>query len=395
MRESVRLGTIAGVRVGLNASALVIIAILVVGLAVGRFPAAFPGRGVVAYIVAAVVAAALFFASLLAHEISHAVVARRNGIDVEGIVLWLFGGVAQLKGEPRSPGADFRIAAVGPLTSLVVAALSAGVAGVLLALGGSGLPVGIFGYIAVVNVLLAVFNLVPAAPLDGGRILRAVLWRWRGDRVRAAVAAARAGRVFGYVLVALGIAQVVAGEGFGGLWLALIGVFLVNAAMAEEQQSRVSQTLHGIRVADVMSPGPVTADPHETLDRFVAETAWQGRHSAYPLVDEAGRISGLVTLNRVRGVPADRRANVTLAEVACRPEELPLTSTDEQLVDLLPRMAPCSDGRAVVVDEASRVVGIVSPSDISRVMQLSDLRSFDPYRGSGGGDLSSTSGSRA
>lgn len=295
MRESVRLGTIAGVRVGLNFSVLVILAILVVGLAAGRFPAVFPGHTVIAYVVAAGAAAVLFFASLLAHELAHAVLARRNGIDVEGIVLWLFGGVAQLKGEPRSPGADFRIAAVGPLTSLVVAVIFGAVAAVLVTVQAPALVVGIFSYLAGVNVLLAVFNLVPAAPLDGGRILRAALWAWRHDRVRAAVTAARAGRVFGYILVALGVLQVVAGRGIGGLWLVLIGVFLVNAAMAEEQQSRLSETLHGVRVRGVMSPRPVTADPHQTLEAFIAETALTYRHSTYPLVDSEGRLTGLVT----------------------------------------------------------------------------------------------------
>jgi Zn-dependent protease/predicted transcriptional regulator len=395
MRESVRLGTIAGVRVGLNLSVLVILAILVLGLAAGRFPAVYPGRSAVAYVAAAVVAAVLFFASLLAHEVAHAVVARRNGIEVAGIVLWLFGGVAQLKGEPRTPGADFRIAAVGPLTSLLVAGACGAVAAILVATGTTGLVAGVFGYLAAVNVLLAVFNLIPAAPLDGGRVLRAVLWAWRRDRVHAAVTAARAGRMFGYVLVALGAVQAVSGQGVGGLWLMLIGVFLANAATAEEHQTRISETLHGIRVRDVMSPHPVTADPDEPLDRFITETAWAHRHSTYPLVDPDGRLAGLVTLDRVRAAPADRRRHMALAEIACRPEDLPVTTPDEQLVQLLPRMADCSERRAVVVDGSDRVVGIVSPSDISHAVQLRDLRPCDPHQRPGGADVSAFPGWRS
>jgi predicted transcriptional regulator len=144
-----------------------------------------------------------------------------------------------------------------------------------------------------------------------------------------------------------------------------------------------------------MTPRPISADPHEPLDRFIAETAWTHRHSTYPLIDDEGRLTGLVTLNRIRVALADRRAAVTLSDIACRPEELPITTRDEQLVDLLPRMTNCSDGRAVVVDERRRVIGIVSPSDISRAMQLRDLRPFDPYPGPRGGDLLAVSGSRS
>lgn len=389
IRESIRLGRIFGVRVGLNLSVLVILGILVVGLATGQFPTVYPGRSTVAYVLAALAASLLFFVSLLAHEIAHAVVAQRNGIAVEGITLWLFGGVAQLKGEPASPGADFRIAVVGPLASLAVAIVSGLTSAILDVAGVSDLVVGVFAYLAVVNVMLAVFNLIPAAPLDGGRVLRAGLWAWRGDRVRAAITAARAGRIFGYVLVALGFLQVVVGAGLGGLWLVLIGLFLVNAATAEEQQTRVAEVLQGIRVSDVMTANPVAADPDESLDRFISETAWTHRHSSYPLIGPDGRLLGLATLNRIRAVPANRRQATTLKDIACAPDDVPLTRPDETLIELLPRMRGCSDGRAVVVDDDRRVVGIVSPSDISRAVQLPDMQGFDPYQGPRGADVTS------
>jgi Zn-dependent protease/predicted transcriptional regulator len=392
MRESVRLGSIAGIRIGLNFSVFVILAILVFGMATGRFPAIFPGRSPIAYVTAAIAAAVLFFLSLLAHELAHAVVARRNGVEVRGIVLWLFGGVAQLEGDPQTPGADFRIAAVGPATSVAVALVSGAVAAALVALGITGLVAGVFGYLAGVNVMLAVFNLVPAAPLDGGRILRAVLWAWRHDRVRAAVTAARAGRVFGYVLIALGFLQVAYGQGLSGLWPVLIGLFLVNAATAEEQQARASATLYGVRVGDVMSPEPVTADPDQPLDRFIADRLWTRRHSTYPLVDALGGLAGLVTLNRIRAVPANQRPATTLADIACPPEEVPLAAPEESLVSLLPRIAGCGDGRAVVVDSAGRVVGIVSPSDVSRAIERQDLSAFDPYQSPRGADMATLPG---
>ncbi len=394
MRESIRLGRIAGIPIGLNFSVFVIVAILVFGLAAGRFPAVFPDRSPTAYVIAAVAAAVLFFVSLLTHELAHAIVARRNGIEVDGITLWLFGGVARLRSEPRTPGADFRIAVVGPLTSVAMAAVFGVIAVALHLVGAIGLPVGVFAYLSGVNVVLAVFNLIPAAPLDGGRVLRAALWHWRQDRLSAAVTAARAGRAFGYVLVALGILQVATGQGFEGLWLVLIGLFLVNAATAEEQQSRLADTLHGIRVRDVMTPHPITADPRETLDRFIADTALTHRFSAYPLTDPHGRLIGMATLNRIRGVLPERRSTTRLADIACPPEEVPVASAEEPLVALLGRMTDCADGRAVVLDDAHRVVGIVSPTDISRAIMLRDLTPFDPYQGPRGADVATWTGPR-
>jgi Zn-dependent protease len=389
MRASIRLGRVGGVAIGLNVSVLVIVLILVVGLALGRFPAAFPGLSLWAYVVAAVVAAVLFLASLLAHELAHAMLAKRNGLEVAGITLWLLGGVAELRGEPRTPGADLRIAAVGPGTSLVVGALFALLTWLVAGVGGPPLIAGLFGYLALVNGILAVFNLIPAAPLDGGRVLRAALWARWGDRVRAAVAAARAGRVFGFVLIALGFVQLVTGLGFQGLWLALIGLFLVNAASAEEQQTRVGSALHGVRVRDVMTPWPVTAEPGETVAGLIERVVMRHRLSTYPLVDARGTPTGLVTLNRIRGVPQDERERTRLGDIACPRREVPTAHPDEPLTDLLPRMHGCADGRALVVDDEDRLLGLISPSDISRAIQTLDLRGTAPYPPPRGADLAS------
>jgi Zn-dependent protease len=389
VRASISLGRIAGIQVGINASVFLIVAILVAGLATGRLPAAFPGRSIAVYVIAAIIAAVLFLASLLAHELAHSLVARRNGIEVESIVLWLLGGVAQLRGEARTPGADFRIAIVGPLTSLGLAIGFGLAAGGIAWLGTPGLPFGVLAYLAAANAMLAVFNLIPAAPLDGGRVLRAALWRWRGDRQTAAVNAARAGRVLGFVLIALGVLQVVVGRGLDGVWLALIGWFVVSAATAEEQQARLGSRMASITVGQVMAPQPTILDGNLTVDDFVTRVALTHRFSTYPLVDPYGRLTGLVTLNRVRDVPPAIRATTRLRDIACAPSEVPIARPEEPLVELLERMHGCSDGRAVVVDDADRVVGVLSASDVARALQLADLRSFDPYPAPYGADLTS------
>ncbi|TMR20953.1 CBS domain-containing protein [Nonomuraea turkmeniaca] len=384
MRASFRLGRIGGVVVGLNISVLFIVLILVVGLAFGRFPIVFPGYSVTTYVLAGLGSAVLFMASLLAHELAHALMAKRHGIEVPQITLWLLGGVAELRSEPRTPAADLKIAVVGPAASLACAVVFGA-----LALPASGAPLvaGMFAYLAGVNVLLAVFNLIPAAPLDGGRVLRAALWaRWR-DRVRAAVIAARAGRVFGYVLIALGFLQVVTGRGFDGLWLALIGLFLVNAASAEEQQAQIGAALHGVRVGDVMSSRPVTAFPDETVSGLVDRLVMSRRLSTYPLVDEHGGFLGLVTLNRIREVPPEARDTTRLREIACPFEKVPRATTEEPLTGLLSRMTGCADGRAVVLDPSGRLVGLLTPSDISRAIQTAGLRGNDPYPHPRGADM--------
>ncbi|MGY1693896.1 site-2 protease family protein [Geodermatophilus sp. SYSU D00814] len=384
MTETFRLGRIAGIRVGVNASVLVIVLIIAGGLALGRFPLVLPGRSGLAYATAALAAAVAFLASLLAHELAHALVARRNGVEVEGITLWLLGGVARLRGGARTPGAEFRIAGVGPLTSLALGALFTAAGLLARAAGAGGLPVAVLDYLAVINVSLAVFNLVPAAPLDGGRLLRALLWWRRGDPWSSAVTASRAGRFFGFALIALGALQLVTGRGLGGLWLGLVGLFLVNAATAEEQQARASARLGGLPVGRVMSGPVLTADPDQPVERFLHEVVLAHRFSTYPLVDAGGALAGLVTLNRLRSVPPGARARTRLRDVACPPSEIPTARPDEPLLDLLGRMQGCTDGRAVVVD-GGRVVGVVSPSDVTRTLQLADLAAAGRYPPAGGG----------
>jgi Zn-dependent protease len=381
MKSTVRLGRIAGVAVGVHWSVLAIVALLVVGLS-AHFNRMVPGYPGATYLLVASLAAVLFVLSLLAHEMAHAIVAQRNGVEVEGITLWLLGGVARLRSEATTPGADFRISAIGPLTSLLVAAVFGAVAWVADLVGMSALVVAVPSYLAAINVVLAVFNSIPAAPLDGGRILRAGVWAWRGDRLAATVVAARAGRIFGFTLIALGILQAIGGAG-GGLWWIVLGLFVVTMATAEEHQARSSTALAGIRVRDVMAEHPETADGNSTVAEFLRDIALLRRHSSFPLLDEAGGVQGLVTLNRIRGVPAERRATTLLSDVACPPDEIPRARPDEPLSELLPRLRGCTDGRALVF-AGDAMVGIVSPSDISRAAVLHGL---GVRHGAGGADI--------
>jgi Zn-dependent protease len=374
MEDSIRLGRIGGVPVGVNWTLLVIFALVAFGVAGGRLPEEFPGYAPGTYVLAGVAVAILFFASILAHELGHALLARRKGVAVEGITLWLFGGVARFATEPEQPSDELRIAAVGPLISLAAGALFWGLGLAAAAVGVPDLVVALLGWLALVNVVLAVFNLFPAAPLDGGRILRAWLWRRSGDRRKAAVTASRAGRAFGLLLIGLGIVELAFGAGLGGLWFMLIGFFILTAARGEETHAR----LRGLHVRDVMTPDPVTAPDWLTIADFLERFVFAHRFSTFPLTGFSGDVTGIVTLRAVKRVPPDRRAEQRVRDIACPLTDVPVAAPDDDLVELLPRLAGgCSDGRALVLVDGE-LVGIVSPTDVARLAELTDLGAGRP-----------------
>src|SRR6266849_5215358 len=218
MGQSFSLGRISGIRIGVNWSVLIIVALLAYGLAAGQFPAEVPRRPEAEYVVAAIVTAVAYMGSLLAHELAHSLVARRNGVQVEGITLWLLGGVSRLQGEVPNPAAEVRVAGVGPLTSLVLGAVCTLVAWLLHGSGVGGVGVAALAWLGGINILLAVFNVIPAAPLGGGRLLQAILWAVTKDRLKAAMGAARAGQVFGWALTVVGFYLVLARRDYSRRW---------------------------------------------------------------------------------------------------------------------------------------------------------------------------------
>jgi Zn-dependent protease/predicted transcriptional regulator len=367
-RGQVRLGRVAGFPVSVNWSVLVIMTLLTWSLAVELVPTAAPDASDASYWAAGVIGAVLFMSSLLAHEVAHSIVARREGVAVEGLTLWLFGGIATLGGEPPSPGADFRIAIAGPATSTLLGVLYGALAGVLMAVEAGDVPVAVASWLAGINVLLAFFNLVPGAPLDGGRVLRSYLWHRHGDRTRATVSAAHAGRYVAFTLIALGLLEFLLGAGVGGLWLVFIGWFVLGAAQAERDDALAQRFLRAVRVGDAMTAGPVTCPAHLAVDEFIERYLFGRPHSAYPVVGPGGQIVGLVTLAQLRSVPDARRATTYVEDVAVPRDELVTASPDEPLIDLAPRLQSASGGRALVFDDG-RLVGIVTRADIAHVLQ--------------------------
>jgi Zn-dependent protease len=366
------IGRVGGVVVRVHWSVLVIAGLLAWSLSAQVFPVSYPTASTAAVWVAGILAAVVFLLGVLAHELTHAVVARRNGVPVEDITLWLFGGVARLGAEAPSPGAELRIAGSGPLMSLLLGVGFGVAAGVLDVAGIDGVLVGALAWLAGINLLLAVFNVLPGAPLDGGRLLRAALWKWRGDRLWATIAAARAGRVLGLVLIGLGLWELLALSSYAGLWLALIGWFVLGVAEAEERQARLTGSLAGVRVRDVMTPDPDTAPAGISVAEFVEGHLLQRQHTSFPLLDAAGRPTGLVTTGRIKTLPRSHWAQTPVSAVASPMSEVPVAVPGEPLSDLLPRLDGPTGGRALVFDDG-RLVGIVSPLDITRAIERAAL----------------------
>ena len=298
MSSSINLFTIRGIRIGINWSWILIAALLVWTLATGIFPNRNVGLSDTAYFAMAFAAAVLFFVSILAHELGHAFQAQHEGMEIDGITLWLFGGIAKFKGMFRSAGAEFRIAIAGPAVSLVIGLGCAGAARLL------NLPEtvdGVVAWLGYINLLLLVFNLLPALPLDGGRVLRSALWKAKGDFRWATMIAANIGRGIGVLLIAAGGFMLIFREEYGGVWFAFIGWFVLSAASGELRYLTVREAFGGLRVRDVMTP---TADGRGGDDA-------QGVRQRGSRVRVSRCVSGRT--RRSRGRAADARARGGLA----------------------------------------------------------------------------------
>ncbi len=365
VRSSLRFGRVAGIEIGASWSWLIIVAVLFTSLAASVFPATNPGLSGTAYAAMAAVAAILFFASLTAHELGHAIRARQEGMGIDGITLWVFGGVARFSGDFPSAGAELRIALAGPAVSLVLA--MAFLAAALLL----DLPPAVDGvvfWLGQINLTLLLFNLLPALPLDGGRVLRALLWRKRGDFAAATRTASRLGRRFGQAMVAVGLLLVLFTGAFGGLWFALIGLFLIGAAEAEGQMGASRDALGHLRVRDVMVSRPVSVRSDMPLDRFMNDVFLAHRHTAYPVVGLDGDAVGLVSFRRVLGTPSDAWTSRSIEDVMVPLERAPVVPSDADLREAYARLLGDDLHRAIVRD-GEQLVGLLSLTDVARVME--------------------------
>jgi PDZ domain-containing secreted protein/Zn-dependent protease/CBS domain-containing protein len=370
MESSFRIARVGGIEIGASWSWLLVVAIVVWSLAASLFPATYPDLSGGTHIVMALVTAVLFFASILLHELGHARRALREGVPIEGITLWLFGGVAKLGGNPPSAGAAFRVAALGPVVSAVLAVVFGAAAYAGSQLGVHDAVQGVVDYLARINALVLAFNLVPALPLDGGRILQALIWHRTGSSSGATMQAANAGRLFGHLLIGIGLLGLFTGTGIGAIWVAFIGWFLVQAAGMEAAHALLRRALGRMRVRDAMTPVPVTVPPDLSVAAFVDE-AWRARHSTYPVVAD-GSLAGLVSARAASDVPTDERGTRRVAEIMTPRAELATVTAGQELADVVQHF-DVARNRLPVVDDG-RLVGVLAPSDIAGAVELGEAR---------------------
>lgn len=376
MRVSIPLGRVFGVRVGASWSLLVVVAIVALGLARGLLPAAVPGLVPTWYAMAGVATAVGFVATVAAHEVGHAAVARRQGLGVDGIVLWALGGLTSVEGEPASPLAELALSGVGPLVSLVCGGLLVGAASVLRALGAPGLLDASLAWLGAMNILLAVLNVVPAAPLDGGRLLHALVWRTTGDHLRATRITTRSGEVVGIAAAAIGFFLLLRGSA-EGIWIGLTGWFIASAAAGERRHALLGAGLGSQTVGDVMTPVSGGVPDWLTVSAVLDDGLVTEAQPVVPLERWSGGPSGLVTLSQLRNVAPPDRGVLRVRDVGWSMDDLVLTQPDETLVSIAQRWS----GKAgwSIVARKGHVMGILSANDIA-VLGRSRAR-----RGSGRG----------
>jgi Zn-dependent protease len=375
MRQTFRLGTIRGIPVGMHWSVLVIMVLITEILARSVLPAADAAASAGARWAVAAVAAVLFLLSLAAHELAHAFVARRNGVRVSSVTLWMLGGVAELDDEPPTARADLHIAGVGPLTSAAAAAVFAAAWAAGIAAGLPAVLTAALSWLAATNALIAAFNLLPGAPLDGGRVLRALLWGTRGDRTSASRTADRAGLALGRALIGGGLLVLLLVNWFNGLWLALIGWFIASSARAEQRARELREAAEGLRVTDIMTPDPDHGWTWQPVGAFIEDVALRSRQSVFPVVDVVGDPVGAVAIDRLAVSP--RRNAVTLADVCAPLDPGRLIGPDTPVAALL-TTPPVVGGLVAVVVAEHRLTGIVTTEDVQRVLPRSRLPLGDP-----------------
>ncbi|HRY13523.1 MAG TPA: site-2 protease family protein [Syntrophomonadaceae bacterium] len=368
MRGSFVIGRIRGIDIEINFSWLLIFALMTYMLATSYFPLNYPDWGPALWWLLGASAALLLFASVLLHELCHSLVSVSLGLPVKRITLFIFGGVAQIEGEPDEPMKELKIALAGPAMSIVLGIVFLLLAGVLAAAGTPQYVSVLFGYLGTINLMLAVFNLVPAFPLDGGRVLRAILWHFKGDMQGATRIAASAGGAFGYTLIFLGIFLVLAGNLANGIWMAFIGWFIAQAAQSSYQQMLLSDIFTKIPVRDFMTTQVVIVDYFISVQDLVDKYFYKHKYAFFP-VRQQDQITGIVSLNNVRNLPQADWPRTTVGRIVTPLQENLIVRPDEAVAAVMNKLFANGVGRVLVM-EGSQLLGLVSRTDVLNYMRI-------------------------
>jgi len=376
MSGSFRIGSIAGIDIFIHVSWFIILVFLTFSLATGWFPSLYPGYSSSTYLLLGLISTLLLFVSVLLHELAHSFVARARGLPVKNITLFIFGGVSNIEQEPHSAETEFLMAFVGPLLSLVIGGLCYGA--LFLLRGSHSVAQPILGYLAVTNILLGIFNLLPGFPLDGGRVLRSIVWKITGNAYRATQVATIVGQVIAYLFIFTGIwLFFFSHDPFDGIWFGFIGWFLLNAAQSARTQATLETAFRGVTVAQVMNPNPMTVPANISLQRLVDEYFLpQGLRSA--LVMQGDQLAGLITLSDIRHVPREQWPQTPVGLTMIPTQRLHTVAPQQSLREALPLMTGQDVNQLPVVQDG-RLVGILTRDAIMRALEV--RRSLGQDRG--------------
>lgn len=357
-----KIGTIMGIPIRIHFSWLIVFGLMTWLLSSRYFPQVTPDLPFVSYWVNGVLAALFLFGSVAFHELAHSYVAQKYRLTIESITLFIFGGVAQLKGEPPHPRAEFWIAIAGPLSSFILSAFF-----FILTMATAGGAKALFGYLAQINLILGVFNLIPGFPMDGGRVLRSAIWGKKKDYFYATQKASSIGRGIALFLIFFGLFSIFTG-GPGGLWLILVGWFLYSAAQASYQQATLQETLSGIKVRDIMVREMQTIDPSISLDKAVDEYFLRYGYGGFPVIED-GKFLGILTLKEVKDIPRENWGNEKVSAVFVPHDKRWEVSMDDDVIKALELMIKEDKGR-IVVTEKDRIIGLITRNGIARYVQI-------------------------
>lgn len=367
--KSITLFKLLGFEVRIDASWIIIALLITWSLAQGVFPLYDNTLSPATYWLLGAIGAMGLFGSIILHELSHSLVARKFGLPMKGITLFVFGGIAEMDEEPPSPKAEFFMAIAGPLASVAIGFLCIAGMNTGVNLAWPSPPIMVLNYLGVINIILAIFNMLPAFPLDGGRVLRSILWGWKKNIRWATRVSAFIGSGFGLMLIFLGIFSVFAGGIIGGIWWALIGLFLRNASKMSYQSILVKEALEGEKIERFMKPETVTVTPDTTVDQLVEDYAYKYHFSSYPVVNGSQPLS-VVNINDVKSIPKEEWNEHTVNELA-KPFSTDNTVTfDDKAIKALSVMNKTGNSRLLVVDHGGKLLGAVAMNDLIRFISM-------------------------
>jgi Zn-dependent protease/CBS domain-containing protein len=356
-----------GIPIRIHYTLWFVFALIAWSLAVGYMPHQYPGLGTVTYWAIGIASAIILFASVLVHELSHSYIAKKNGLPIARITLFFFGGVSEMTEEPQDPGLEVRMAAAGPLMSFLIAAVLA----FFWYVGGMmGAPVPIIatvGYAALINGLLGAFNLVPAFPLDGGRVFRGSIWKRSSNLIAATRTATRVSEALSLLMMFGGFVAIIFGDFVDGIWIIVLGWFIRSGAETSLKQTLVSEALSGVTVGDIMAKDVLTVPPDITVEQLVSDYFLVHRHGGYPVVKD-GEVLGIVTLQCVRTVPKEERNQVSVRQAMIPRERTVTVKPSSSALDAMQKMGRHTVGRVLVVDE-NRLIGITTREDMIKAVQ--------------------------